>query len=140
MPILNKIALTAVKPLPKVIDPKAHAVIDYINAGVLLVGAASFWRRNKRAAIGALVSAGAMVAVNLLTDYPGGIKKTITFHNHRDIDFGLAALTTIMPEILVFDHEPERRLFLVQGVIMSAATQLTRFPRGTRRAERKHAA
>lgn len=140
MPILNQIAQTAVKPLPQAIHPKAHAIMDYINAGVMLMSAGAFWRRNKRAAVGALVSAGAMLAVNLLTDYPGGAKKVITYRRHKDIDFGLAALTAIMPEILAFKDEHERKLFVVEGALMSAATQLTRFPRGTWRSERKHAA
>jgi hypothetical protein len=135
MPILDKFAQAAARQLPKVIPPKAHAVIDYINAGVLLMGATVFWRRNKRAAVGALVSAGAVVALNLLTEYPGGVRNAIPFRKHRDIDLGLATLTALMPEILAFQHEQERRLFRVEGALMSAATELTCFPRRRRRAE-----
>jgi hypothetical protein len=128
MPILNKLAQFAVKPFPRTITPKTHAVLDYINVGILLIGAAAFWRRNKRAAIGALAAAGAALAVDLLTDYPGGAKRLIKFHIHRDIDFGLAALAAGMPEFLAFDEDHERKLFLTQGALISAVNELTQFP------------
>ena len=45
--------------LPKVIKPKAHAVLDYVMAGTLITLGAFFWKRNKRAAIGAMACGGA---------------------------------------------------------------------------------
>jgi hypothetical protein len=103
-------------------------VLDYIHVGILLTGAAVFWRRNKRAAIGAMAVAGAALAVDLLTDYPGGAKGIIRFHMHRDIDFGLAALAAGMPEFLAFEDEHERKLFITEGALISAVNELTNFP------------
>ncbi len=40
---------------PKFISPKAHAVIDYLMIGTFFVTGALFWRRNRRAAISALM-------------------------------------------------------------------------------------
>ena len=48
--------------------------------------AAMFWGRNKRAAIGAAMCAGAVTATALLTNYPGGVKRVISFHTHGRID------------------------------------------------------
>ncbi len=139
MPALNRIARYAVMPFPRKITPTAHAVLDYVTVGILLTGAASFWRRNKRAAVGALAVGGAALAVNLLTDYPGGVKKAIKFRTHRHVDFGLAALAAAMPEFLAFDDEHERKLFLAEGALISAINELTVFPRPSRHAERSAA-
>lgn len=79
MPILNGLAKIVAKPIPRMITPKTHAIVDYITVGLFLGSAAGFWRRNKRAAVAALICSGAELAVTLLTDYPGGVKKFINF-------------------------------------------------------------
>jgi hypothetical protein len=136
MPVVNSVARIAVKPLPRMISPKAHAIFDYAVLGTFIGAGSWFWRRNKRAAIAALICAGTELAVCLLTDYPGGMKKVIHFANREEIDLGLAAMTATMPEFLAFDDEPERRFFIAQGALISAATELTRFPQRPDRAER----
>ncbi len=78
---------------PKFISPKAHAVIDYLMIGTFFVTGALFWRRNRRAAISALMCGGAELTNTLFTDYPGGVAPVISFPFHRKIDFGLAAMT-----------------------------------------------
>ena len=140
MPILTSAAQSVAKPFPKVISPKAHAIIDYLTAGAFLVTAGLFWRRSKRAAIAALISGGAELAVSALTNYPGGMKKVINFRTHREIDFGLGAMTASMPEFLAFKDERERKFFLAQGAAISTIAQLTRSPDKALRAERKYAA
>src|SRR5438270_13495667 len=100
MPILNKVAQLTFKAIPAVITPKTHVVLDYANVALFFIGAGLFWRRNKRAAVGALIGGGAALAVTLLTDYPGGVKKVIPYRRRRDIDFGLAALSATLPEFL----------------------------------------
>lgn len=139
MPVLNNLAQAALKPFPKRIRPSTHAMLDYINVGMSLVTAGLFWRRNRRASVGCLICGGAMLGVNLLTDYPGGAKKVITYRRHRDIDFGIAALTAIMPEFLAFKSERESRYFVVNGVVLSAITELTQFPPERGRSEKKAA-
>jgi hypothetical protein len=140
MPILNSAVQIAAKPFPKAISPKAHAVIDYITVGSFFATAAWFWRRNKRAAIAALIAGGSELAVSLLTNYPGGAKKVINFRTHRDIDFGLGAMTATLPEFLAFKDEAEKKFFLAEGAMITAVSQLTRFPDKSLRAERKYAA
>jgi hypothetical protein len=139
MPILNKAAQFAVKPFARTLSPKTHAIFDYVNVAILLIGAATFWRRNKLAAIGALATAGAALAVDLLTDYPGGVTRAIKFHRHRDLDFGLAALAAGMPKVLAFDGDRERKLFITEGVLISAVNELTQFPRPSRRTDSRAA-
>ena len=128
MPILNSIAQMVAKPFPPIISPKNRAVLDHINVGVLLMSGAWFWRRNKRAALGALVGGGAALALNLLTSYPGGAKKVIPFRSRREIDLGLAGMMSTMPEFFAFKDDQESRLFVAEGILMAVVTELTQFP------------
>lgn len=118
-------------------SPRAHAVLDYITVGTFLIGAGLFWQRNRRAALAALICGGSELGVSLLTDYPGGITKRITFEKHSKIDLGLAAMTATMPQFLAFKDDTERKFFLAQGMVITAVTELTEFPNKARRAENR---
>jgi hypothetical protein len=135
MAILNNVAKLAVKPLPRMISPRTHAVLGYISAGTFFAASSWFWRSNKRAAIAAMVCGSAELAISLLTDYSGGARKVIHFGARREIDLGLAAMAAGMPEFLAFKDEPEKRFFLAQGMLISAAAGLTQFPEKPDRAE-----
>jgi hypothetical protein len=137
MPILNTATKLLARPVPKMISPKAHAIIDYITIGSFLMSAAWFWRRSKRAALAALICGGAELAVNLMTDYPGGIKRAISFRTHGEIDLGLAAMTATMPEFLAFKDDTEKKFFVVNGALITAVRELTQFPEKTSFAERR---
>lgn len=139
MPILNSLAQMVVKPFPRTISPKAHAIVDYINVGFLLMSGGWFWRRNKKAALGALVGGGTALVLNLLTSYPGGAKNVISFRAHREIDLGLAAMISTIPEFFAFKDDEERKFFLTEGVLIAAVTELTQFPGKDSSAVRKHA-
>jgi hypothetical protein len=128
MPVLNSLVKVAAKPLPRMITPRAHAVLDYVIAGSFFATAALFWRRNKRASIAALICGSTRLAVGLLTDYPGGSRKPIRFHARHDVDLGLAAMTAAMPEFFAFQDEPQKNFFIAQGVLTTAANELTQFP------------
>ena len=127
MPILSSATHVLTRRMPKIISPKAHAVVDYVTAGAFLLTGAFYWSRNKRAALGAFVCGGAELATSLLTDYPGGVKKVISFRNHGRIDLGLAAMTATMPEFMGFRHDREKSFFLAQAALITAVTDLTDF-------------
>jgi hypothetical protein len=100
------------------------------------MSAAWLWPRNKRATLAALICGGAELALGLLTKYPGGVKKAISFHTHGEIDLGLAAMVATMPEFLAFKDDNEKKLFLAQGAIITAVRELTQFPEKPSFAER----
>jgi Na+/proline symporter len=125
MPMLNTVAKAITKPMPRVISPKSHSMVDYVTAGVFLASAAFFWRRNKRAAIASLVSGTAVAAVSAMTEYPGGVNGVFGLARHRDIEVGLAAMVATMPEFFSFENEPEKNFFRVQGVLMTCVSELT---------------
>ena len=117
--------------MPKVIDPKTHAIIDYAVAGSFLAMAGFYWKRNKRAAIAALMCGSAVAATSMLTDYPGGIRKAISFQTHGKIDAGLAGLTATAPSFFAFNDDDEAAFFRTMAIGESLVTGLTDFDRPT---------
>ena len=137
MPLISSVARIALSRLPKAITPKAHAVIDYITVGAFLLTGALYWRHHKRAALSAFFCGGAELALNLLTDYPGGVSKAIRFPTHGDVDLGLAAMTAAMPEFMGFENDREKRFFVAQSAGIIVGTSLTDFDAGRRRTRRR---
>lgn len=127
MPLLQKAVGMAAGRMPKVIKPQAHAVIDYAVAGTFFAVAALYWRRNKRAAVSSLICGGAATANSLLTDYPGGVWKVMSFQTHGKIDAGLAGLTAMMPQLMNFKDDPESKFFTTQSMAETAVTAMTDF-------------
>jgi hypothetical protein len=125
MPVLNRLAKIVAKPIPRMITPKAHALIDYASVGLFLGTTAWFWRRNRRAAVASLICGGAELGIMLLTDYSGGAKKLISFSTQREIDYGLAAAVASMPESLAFEGDDETKFFRVQGALITLLGELT---------------
>ena len=109
MPLTQTAANMVADKLPKVLDAKSHAIMDYVTAAGFAAMAAMFWGRNKRAAIGAAMCAGAVTATALLTNYPGGVKRVISFHTHGRIDAGLAGMTAAIPNFLAFNDDDEAK-------------------------------
>jgi hypothetical protein len=122
---LHAVADTVTRRLPKVVSSRGHAIADYVTAGIFVAAGALFWKRNKRAAAASLLCGSAGLVLNLMTDYPGGIARVVSFPKHGRIDIGLAALTATMPELLGFHHG--RSFFLLQSGAITATTNLTRF-------------
>src|SRR5580765_92643 len=127
MPLLDQAAKWTTNKMPKAITPNAHAIIDYAVAVSFFGMAAFFWRRNKRAAVSALVCGAAETVTALCTDYPGGVVKEITFETHGAIDFGLGGMVASLPGMLRFSHEREATFFRMQGVTLAAVAGLTDF-------------
>lgn len=118
------------KRLPKVIGPRTHAVIDYAVAGTFVAMGLVFWGRNKRAAIGSLICGAATALNSIVTDYPGGIWKEMSYQNHGRIDAGLAGLTAAIPNMLDFSDHAEARFFEFQAIAETGVTALTDFAPG----------
>jgi hypothetical protein len=127
MPVLEQATKWATNRMPKVINPRVHAIIDYATAASFFAMAALFWRRNKSAAISCIVCGGAETLTAMLTDYPGGVTDAISFETHGRIDFGMSGMVSSMPNLLRFSDENESTFFRMQGLAMAAVTGLTDF-------------
>jgi hypothetical protein len=125
--LLQKGVAVAAGRMPKVIKPEAHAVIDYLVAGTFFFSAALFWRRSKRAAVSSLICGGIVATNSMLTDYPGGIWKVMSFQTHGKLDTGLAGLTAAMPRLMAFGEDAESKFFTAQSMAETAITAMTDF-------------
>jgi hypothetical protein len=137
MPLLDKAVQWSTNRMPKVINPTAHALIDYATAATFLGMAGLFWRRNKRAAIASLLCGATELLTAMLTDYPGGVAKQLSFETHGSIDFGISGLVAALPDTMRFSGEPESRFFRVQGFAIAAVTGLTDFTGTGERKQKK---
>ena len=113
------------KKMPKVISAKKHAIIDYVHVATNMVVAAMFYRRNKRAGLGAFFLAGSVLANALMTDYEYGVFRLYSFKVHGLLDYGVAAASAVMPEILDLSHTSEGRFFQLQGAGESLIAGIT---------------
>ena len=127
MPFLDKAARGIADRLPTVISPRTHAVIDYATAGTFLAMGGLLWRKNRRAALASLICGGSELLTSVLTDYPGGVTKAISFPLHGRIDAGLATMVGTMPNFLGFDDTAQSRFFRLQAIGIAAVTGLTDF-------------
>ena len=127
MPLWEKGAKFAAKKLPDVVDPTMHAVLDYVIAASFLLKGALLWKRRRRAAAGALICGGATLANALVTDYPGGVFRKISYRTHGRNDTALAAFTASAPRLLGFHDQDEATFFHVEAVVETVVTELTNF-------------
>ena len=99
----------------KVISPAQHAVLDYSVASMFFAVGMRYRGRNDRAAALAFVNGGMVLGMSMLTDYPGGVWRALSFKTHRALDIVQAALTAVGPALLGFGSAPEARTFYAQA-------------------------
>ena len=98
----------------RVISPAQHAVLDYMVAATFFAAGLSF-RRHKAAASLAFLNGAMVLGMSLLTDYPGGVRPTISFRGHRTGDMLQAALAGAGPLLLGFAGDREANFFYGQA-------------------------
>lgn len=113
------------KGAPKVINPAAHAVVDYMTAASFIAIGFGLLHRNRTAANCAFMNGAAIVGLSLITDYPGGVFPRINFRTHGAIDMALTAMTAAAPAMLGFASEPEAQLFYGQAAAEAAVVAST---------------
>jgi len=101
--------------MPRVLSSKTHSVIDYIHVATNFVAGVLFWRRNKRAAAGAFILGGTVLANSLMTDYELGVFRLYSFKVHGMLDYAAAASSAAMPAMLGFTDRKESTYFYAQG-------------------------
>ncbi len=88
--------------MPRVIEPKTHAVLDWLVTGYFLVLAGTYWGTHKRAAAVALINAGAVAGLIATTDYDGNGDKPLSFEDHGKMDLVQAGLASGLPVAMGF--------------------------------------
>ena len=101
---------------PRVISSKTHSIIDYIHAGTNFAAAALFYRRGNSRAGHAAAALGASVLANaLMTDYEYGVFRVWNFKTHGVLDYGVAAASAAVPQLLKIEDTPGCAFFYAQG-------------------------
>lgn len=115
MPMARRIA-DAAERLPKIIDPRTHAALDFFTAAAFFIAGGLFWGRNPRAATSAVINGKMVLGMSLLTDYDGDHRRPISFPTHGKLDVVQAGLAATLPMILGFGHEPGALFFRMQAM------------------------
>ena len=68
------------------ITPAQHAVLDYSVAATFFGLAATLAPSHRRASMLAAINGAMVLGMSLLTDYPGGVFRKISFKAHRNGD------------------------------------------------------
>jgi hypothetical protein len=113
------------KDVPQILDARGHAVMDYVTAGTFLTLGFVFRRRHPRASTLAFIHGASVLVTSLLTDYPGGVWKTLDFRTHRTMDVMQATLVAAGPSILGFAGDREAQVFHGQAVFESGVIAAT---------------
>lgn len=111
--------------VPKVIDPATHAVLDYLTAGTFIAMGFGLLGRNRRAAGLAFANGFAVLGLSLMTDYPGGVFRTVSFKTHGTVDMMQAGMSAMGPALLGFAGEPEAQMFHAQAAVEAAVVAAT---------------
>ena len=121
--------MTSSETVPKILDARGHAVMDYVTAGTFLTLGFVFRQRNPRASALAFIHGGSVLLTSMMTDYPGGIWRTLSFQTHRTLDIMGAGLMAVGPVMLGFADEPEAQAFhgqaLLEGGVIAATDWTT---------------
>lgn len=93
-----------------------HAVLDYAIAGAFLGIGASLMTRHRQAAGLAFLNGAIVLGVSMLTDYPGGVYRKLSFQGHRGGDILQAAIAGLGPILLGFPRDREAQFFYCQAL------------------------
>ena len=113
MAIVDQLALDNV---PKVIDPARHAMLDYGVAATFFALGLRYRGTHRAASALAFLNGAMVLGMSLMTDYPGGVWRNISFPMHGALDVVQAGLAGFGPALLGFAQDPEARPFYGQAV------------------------
>lgn len=122
---------TLTSPVPKVISPGMHAVADYSTVASLAAMGAYLRNRNRRASTFAFANAGLVLMTSLLTNYPGGIARGMSFKAHGAMDVMHAGLLALGPAMLGFGGTRDAQLFYGQAALEMGVVSATNWDAAT---------
>ena len=113
---MNEIRSVEQGAIPAVISPAQHAVLDYGVAATFFLVGQRLQSRHRRASNLAFLNGAMVLGMSLLTNYPGGVYKTLSFKGHRNGDIVQAALAGLGPAMFGFAKDPEAKYFYSQAL------------------------
>ena len=101
----------------KIIDPATHAVLDYVTAATFLTMGMAMRNRHRGASTLAFMNGIAVLGLSLLTRYPGGVFKVLSFKTHGMVDAVQAGMSAVGPALLGFAGDKEAAMFYGQAAL-----------------------
>jgi len=86
-------------------------VLDYGVVATFFALGMKYRNRNAGAAALAFINGAMVLGMSMLTDYPGGLWRKISFRTHGKLDAAQAALAGFGPALFGFADEPEANTF-----------------------------
>jgi SPW repeat len=94
----------------KILKPLPHGVIDYAWAGTMMAAPWLFgFSKNRRARLNAVGSGAAILGLSLMTRYPLGAAKVVSFQTHGVIETVAGMMTAAAPWTLAFSGNRSAR-------------------------------
>lgn len=94
----------------KVLKPLPHAVMDYAWAGTMMLAPWLFgFSHNRKATVNAVSSGAAILGLSLMTRYPLGVFKVISFPTHGAIETAAGVMTAGAPWLMSFSKNKSAR-------------------------------
>lgn len=113
---MNHMELTSTRSRTKPISPGRHAILDYGVAAAFIAFGLSVMSRHRKAAGLAFLNGGMVLGMAMLTDYPGGVVRKLSFRGHRRGDIIQATLAALGPMLFGFSKDPEAKFFYRQAM------------------------
>ena len=113
---MDNMRLTSQRTHAKPISPGRHAILDYGVAAAFIAYGLSTMSRHRKAAGLAFLNGGMVLGMSMLTDYPGGVIRKLSFRGHRRGDIMQAALAGLGPLLFGFSRDPEAKFFYKQAM------------------------
>lgn len=131
----------AFRKVPKLISPRVHAWLDFaVTSYFLGLGVWCASRGKRGATTAALVNAGMVAGISLLTDYSGSGEKPINFKLHGTFDAVQGTMAALGPHLHGFAGEPEAAFFYGQAANELAVIASTDWDEGMPFERRRKAA
>ena len=111
--------------VPKIIDQRTHAALDYSTVAALVGMGWHLRFRHRTASNFAFMNAAAVLMTSLLTDYPGGVVRRISFQTHGSLDVMQAGMMACGPALFGFADDPEAKMFYAQAAMEAGVVSAT---------------
>lgn len=109
----------------KIISRKFHAVLDYLSGFILIIAPWVLDFNDSNVASAVAVVAGVLILImSVMTDYEGGLVRTIPMSTHLNMDVVLGILLAASPWLFNFD-EAVYLPHLILGLLAIASGFLT---------------
>jgi hypothetical protein len=122
----------------KVLNPKVHGIIDYAMAGTLIAAPYLFGfnKKDRLATTLSITNGISILGLSLLTRYPLGAIKLLSFPVHGVIETSTASLLTLAPYLFDYRSKRASTFHTIAGLATLGVVALTNYRATIKRADK----